>query len=173
MNGFLLLIPSILIRYLLLFLLSKEAMKRAAHFAPLAGAEKIAYWIYQISTLSILIYSFFLKVNVQQSWLFYIGVALYVIGLAFLILSMVTYSSPSSTGINLNGLYRLSRNPIYVSYFICFLGCAALTQSFVLLGFVFLFQISAHWIILSEERWCIEKFGVEYQEYMKKVRRYI
>ena len=118
-------------------------------------------------------YSFFLKVNVQQSWLFYIGVALYVIGLAFLILSMVNYSSPSSTGINLNGLYRLSRNPIYVAYFICFLGCAALTQSFVLLWLVFLFQISAHWIILSEERWCMEKFGVEYQEYMKKVRRYI
>jgi protein-S-isoprenylcysteine O-methyltransferase Ste14 len=35
------------------------------------------------------------------------------------------------------------------------------------------FQISAHWIILSEERWCIKKFGEEYIKYMNRVRRYI
>ncbi len=35
------------------------------------------------------------------------------------------------------------------------------------------FQISAYWIILSEERWCVKKFGEEYINYMNKVRRYI
>lgn len=34
-------------------------------------------------------------------------------------------------------------------------------------------KISAHWIILAEERWCIKKFGEEYKNYMNKVRRYI
>lgn len=62
---------------------------------------------------------------------------------------------------------------MYLAYFICFIGMAFLTRSLVLFGIVLFFQIFAHWIILSEERWCIETFGTAYQEYMKKVRRYI
>ncbi|WMM26253.1 hypothetical protein RBU61_06140 [Tissierella sp. MB52-C2] len=44
MNGFLLLIPFILIKYGLLSILNKEGLKRAAFFAPLIGREKAAYW---------------------------------------------------------------------------------------------------------------------------------
>ncbi len=62
---------------------------------------------------------------------------------------------------------------MYVAYFVYFVGCALLTQSMVLLGTVIAFQVSAHWIILSEERWCLERFGEEYQRYSKKVRRYL
>ena len=40
------------------------------------------------------------------------------------------------------------------------------------MALVIMFQISAHWIILSEERWCLDRFGEAYEEYMKKVRRY-
>ncbi|WP_442929338.1 methyltransferase family protein [Natranaerovirga pectinivora] len=76
-------------------------------------------------------------------------------------------------GIKLNGLYRVSRNPMYIAYFICFIGCVLLTYSWILLMLVIVFQISSHWVILSEERWCIEKFGEEYIKYMNKVRRYI
>ncbi len=53
------------------------------------------------------------------------------------------------------------------------MGLKVLTRSGILLGLVTLFQISAHWIILAEERWCIRKFGDRYREYMKRVRRYI
>lgn len=73
----------------------------------------------------------------------------------------------------MNGLYRVSRNPMYISYFLYFLGCAILTNSWILLLFLIAFQTSSHWIILSEERWCIENFGDEYIKYMNKVRRYI
>lgn len=86
--------------------------------------------------------------------------------------SIVSFSSPNDTGINKNGIYKISRNPMYVSYFVCFIGMALLNQSLMLLILVLIFQISAHWIIISEERWCIEKFGTDYKEYMKKVRRY-
>lgn len=45
MSGFLLLIP---IRFVLLSILNKKAIQRAAHFAPVQGKEKAAYYIYQI-----------------------------------------------------------------------------------------------------------------------------
>ena len=37
---------------------------------------------------------------------------------------------------------------------------------------VVIFQISAHWIIRAEERECIKKFGIAYEQYMKKPRRH-
>jgi len=162
-----------LIRFGLLSFLSKDAIKRAAYFPPMIRAEKVAFAIYQLATAAILIYMFFLKIQTNPSFLFYTGIALYGIGLLLLTLSIVNFSAPTNKGINLQGLYRLSRNPMYIAYFICCAGCAALTRSLILLGFVLIFQISAHWMILAEERWCMEQFGPEYLQYMKKTRRYM
>ena len=62
---------------------------------------------------------------------------------------------------------------MYVSYFLTFIGMALLTQSALLFCLVVIFQISAHWIILAEERACMQKFGIAYEQYMRKVRRYL
>lgn len=172
MNGFLLLIPFILIRFGLLSILSKDELKRAAFFAPLIGKEKVAYWFYQISSILLFVYLFFLKITTDPHWL-YAGLVIYGLGMPLCIASVSDFAKPAENGINLKGLYRVSRNPMYVAYFIYFLGCVLLTQSLPLFAILMVFQISAHWIILSEERWCIKKFGEEYKNYMNKVRRYI
>lgn len=172
MSGLLLLIPLIMVRYGLLWLLSKEALKRAAFFPPLTGKEKVAFWFYQIATISILISMCFLRMSIDSVW-FYPGLVVYGIGLLFCIVSESNFAKPTQGGINLKGLYRVSRNPMYVAYFIYFLGCVLLTQSFLLLMLVMVLQVSTHWIILSEERWCLKEFGQEYMNYMGQVRRYI
>lgn len=172
MNAFITVIPLIFIRYVLLSVLSKEALKRAALFAPLRGMEKVAYWFYQISTILIFVYLCFLKITNEALWL-YIGLAVYGLGVLLCIVTTFNYASPSKKSMNSNGLYQFSRNPMYVAYFIYFLGCCILTHSLVLLIILLVMQLSAHWIIISEERWCINKFGQEYVDYMKKVRRYI
>lgn len=172
MNAFIILIPFLLIRFLLLGILNKEALVRAAKFAPLIGKEKIAYFFYQISNIGLFIYLFFLKITSDQHWLF-VGLIIYGLGVILCIASVYNFAKPNDHGINMNGLYRVSRNPMYVSYFIYFMGCVLLTQSLILLLLLFVFQIAAHWIILSEERWCVRKFGDEYSNYRNKVRRYI
>lgn len=173
MNSFLLLIPFFLIRFGLLAVINKDAIIRAAHFAPLSGNEMIAYWIYQISNIAIFVYLCFTAVVIDFSWQFYVGLIIYIIGLILCAVSVMNFAVDSTEGANYNGLYRFSRNPMYVSYLVYFVGCALLTQSLVLCGIILIFQIVSHWIILSEERWCIKKFGEEYIQYMKKVRRYI
>lgn len=173
MNGFILLIPFMLIRFGLLAIVNKDAVKRAAHFAPMAGNEVLAYWLYQIANIGIFIYLFFLEVKVERSLPLYIGVIAYLSGLILCALSVISFAAPSEAGANFNGLYQFSRNPMYISYFICFVGCSLLTQSLILFGLILVFQITSHWIILSEERWCISQFGEEYVQYMKKVKRYI
>lgn len=172
MNSALLLIPFFLIRFTLLSHLNRGTIKRAAHFPPMAGIEIPAYWIYQLSNAALILYLFFLTVK-TSSWQFYAGAALYLTGLALCAVTIANFSAPSEDGMNRNGLYKISRNPMYVSYFILFTGCAFLTRSLSLFGIIVLFQISAHWIILSEERWCLETFGASYKQYMETVRRYL
>ena len=173
MNGVLLFLPFFVVRFLLLLVLNPGALARAAYFAPIQGREKAAYYIYQICNIAIFFYLLFLKIRPGNSWQFYTGLICYILGLCLCTAAMVNFSFPDETGFNRSGLYRFSRNPMYVAYFICFAGMAFLTRSGILLGLVILFQISAHWIILAEERWCIRQFGERYREYMKKVRRYI
>ena len=120
MKGFLLLIPFFLIRFGLLTLLNKDAVKRAAYFAPLAGKEITAYWVYQISNLAIFIYICFLTVRIRFFWIFCAGLFFYATGLILCAVSIVNFAKPSDDGLNCNGLYRFSRNPMYVSYFIYF-----------------------------------------------------
>ncbi|MEA4846147.1 MAG: isoprenylcysteine carboxylmethyltransferase family protein [Clostridiaceae bacterium] len=172
MSAVITVIPIFIIRYTLLSMLNKEALRRAAFFAPLAGRERIAYWVYQITTLFIIIDLILLKIRTDSAW-FHIGLIIYGLGLVLYAISVVNYAKPEANGINLKGLYRMSRNPMYIAYFICLSGCALMSYSWTLLALLIIFQISSHWIILSEERWCIEKFGEEYRRYMNKVRRYI
>lgn len=173
MTGALLLIPFFLIRFSLLSLLDKAAVRRAAYFAPLTSREKPAYYLYQISNVAVFVALVFLKIQTTTPALFYTGTIVFLIGSLTLTVSVVNFAAPSQNGMNRSGLYRFSRNPMYVAYFLYFIGCALLTQSRLLLGFVLLFQISAHWIILAEERWCIQNFGKEYLSYMEHVRRYL
>lgn len=153
-------------------MINKDALSRAALFAPLEGGEKVAYLFYQLSNAFIILYLVFLKIQTKPP-LFFIALLIYILGISVLIISTVNFAKPEQSGINTNGIFKISRNPMYIGYFIYFSSCVLLTHSILLLISLLVFQISAHWIILSEERWCVNKFGTEYINYMNKVKRYI
>lgn len=172
MIAFFLAIPIILIRFGLLAIVNKEALPRADYFAPLEGKERTAFWVYQITNILIFVTLFFLTIEVH-SIRFYFGLFLYMLGMLYYAIAVYHFAFPNGNGLNVKGVYRVSRNPMYVAYFLYFLGCVLLTGSWVLLALLILFQGSVHFIIRSEERWCIHKFGEEYLAYMKRVRRYL
>ncbi len=171
--GFVLLLPFFLLRFGLLAYLDREAVGRAAHFAPMRGGEQLAYWVYQLSNAAILLCIITARVYPALSPRFITGAALYALGLLLLGLSRAAVAAPSGEGGRQNGVYRFSRNPMYVSYFLCFLGCALMARSPLLAALTLVFQLSAHWIVLAEERWCVRRFGEPYTRYMKRVRRYL
>lgn len=171
--GFLLLLPFFLIRFGLMALLDKHAIRRAANFAPMEKDERVALWLYQLSNIALFLYLCFLRIRTLPQGLFYAGMGVYALGSLLLVLAVVGFAAPAQTGINQSGIYALSRNPMYVAYFFVFLGCVLLTHSVVLLVLLLVFQISTHWIIRAEERWCMGQFGEAYLQYMKRVRRYL
>jgi protein-S-isoprenylcysteine O-methyltransferase Ste14 len=170
-SGLILVAPILLVRFFLLFFISSGAVKRAAYFPPVRGFERPAYLVNIVTTILLLIIPFFLSINLQ-GFISITGIILYGTGLVLYSVSVVQFARPDEKGFNMNGLYRISRNPMYIAFFIYLLGYCLMTRSVLLLIVLILFQISVHFMIISEERWCIKKFGWNYEEYMKKVRRY-
>lgn len=171
MNAIWAVFPVLLIRYALPNLFDKDALKRLAHFPPLIGKEKWAFWIYQITNAAMVLQLYFLEIKFSLANSV-AGAVIYLVGLTSYAISVSQFSKPSRHGFVTGGLYKRSRNPMYIGYFIIFVGCVVLTGSFSLLMLLFAFQISVHWLILAEERWCLETFGSRYQDYMDQVGRY-
>lgn len=81
-------------------------------------------------------------------------------------------SSRETTGLRVHGLFRLSRNPMYVGVYTTLLASFLYTLNplLVLTG-VFIVLVH-HRIVLAEEQHLREVFGEEYLQYCSRVRRY-
>lgn len=73
-----------------------------------------------------------------------------------------------------SGIYRFSRNPMYLSLAGLLVAWVIYLQSAVSFLGVFLFiYLITQWQIKPEEYWLEKKFGESYLAYKKKVRRWI
>ena len=71
------------------------------------------------------------------------------------------------------GPFSISRNPIYVGFIAFFIGFFVAYPNILSSVFLVIFIILVHRQILREEKFLKKHFGIEYEEYFKKVRRYI
>lgn len=103
----------------------------------------------------------------------YIGLLLFLVGNIGVLISYHNYFTTNNDVLITKGLYQISRNPIYVSSLIVFLGMAILCMSNIMFLVLLLYPVLQHPIIKEEERFCKHKYGKEYDKYVKKVRRYL
>lgn len=72
------------------------------------------------------------------------------------------------------GMFRFSRNPMYLGFAIALLGLfvllGSLTPLIIVLGFII---ITDRWYIRIEEKAMLHKFGNQYFDYKKRVRRWL
>jgi protein-S-isoprenylcysteine O-methyltransferase Ste14 len=72
------------------------------------------------------------------------------------------------------GFYGYSRNPIYVAMIVIYLGVTCFFNSVWFLPFLPLCLLTIHFgVILREEKYLESKFGEDYLDYKKRVRRWI
>lgn len=73
-----------------------------------------------------------------------------------------------------SGLFKVSRNPIYLGFTISLIGVWILTGNLIgFVGVLTFFLFSNFWYIPYEEKMMEKKFGSEYKSYKSKVRRWI
>ncbi len=170
-SGLLFLVPLLLVRMGLMALLDRDAIARGSHFAPMEGQERIALPIYTVTTLALYIYPFFLSVKTGTVWLA-VGLPVWLVGLVLCALTVIDFTRPNPDGRLERGVYRFSRHPMYISYFLCYIGFGLMTASWLYLLLAAVCQAATHWIMVAEERWCLAQFGDDYRAYMGRVRRY-
>jgi len=73
------------------------------------------------------------------------------------------------------GIYRYSRQPMYVTGVFIFLGVSLLSASWVFLLFtiIFGFGVTRPYFVKIEEAQCLGHYGAAYREYMSRTPRWI
>lgn len=73
-----------------------------------------------------------------------------------------------------NGIYRYTRNPIYLGLALMLIGsCALFSARCALVPVAIFILVADRWFIRSEERILSEKFNSEFEEYCARTRRWV
>ena len=84
------------------------------------------------------------------------------------------HTPEKSTNLVTRGIYQYTRNPMYLGLVLILLGWAFYLSHFLPFMLVPVFMIyMTRFQIQPEERMMTQKFGIEYQDYIAKVRRWI
>lgn len=105
-----------------------------------------------------------------------IGIAIYVISCYYFIFYGKGTPSPLDSPEKLitEGIYKYTRNPMYLSGILMVLGEAIFFESFMILLYSFLLFLVYHFfIVFYEEPHLMKKYGQIYEEYMKRTPRWI
>ena len=108
------------------------------------------------------------------------GVSVIILALIFLLISLLHFKTSLRFSLDENnrgklitsGIFSISRNPFFLSLDLYFLGIALLLPNFFFIGFSVLAFIGIHFFILKEEKFMLKNYGEEYENYLKKVRKY-
>ena len=106
-------------------------------------------------------------------WLAIIGLALFAAGTTFVLVSIHYFGRSAEGEPTTDGPYRFSRNPQWVGLFLALLGLAISSGSWLLVLAVLAVAAIYHIQILEEEKLCRSKYGRPYEEYMRRVARYL
>ena len=111
----------------------------------------------------------------------WLGLAMCAIALTGFFLTLRSFGNSFRIGIDTkhpdklvtSGMFSISRNPIYVSFLLFFLGMFLVYPNIMLVCVFVLFSLAIHRQILREEAFLKTHYGKEYGDYCMKVQRYL
>jgi protein-S-isoprenylcysteine O-methyltransferase Ste14 len=140
------------------------------HFVPGRMIASIIPWL-ALLALSII-------TPIERGALFWAGFGLTLISLVSYVCAISAFVT-ARRGVTKIGIYRASRNPMYVSLFVFLVGFVLMawqaggTTGIIAVGVSVWIGVTTHWTIITEERFLESKYGDEYLSYKNKVARYI
>lgn len=111
----------------------------------------------------------------------WIGVFIFFEGVLFLCFSLIHLGRYTKMGLpkndeiqlRISGIYKLSRNPMYLGLIIVAVASVMLVLNPFNLVFAIVGILIHHKIIINEEKFLTEKFGQQYLDYRKSTKRYL
>jgi len=118
------------------------------------------------------VYAVFLRLQFTTTWL-YSGFIIYLFGMAFTIIALLNFATGPKDKVITKSLYGVSRNPMYIGLLLMQIGVGIACSSwlFLLLTIVLMILLNAN--LSAEERYCLYRYGDDYQKYKNKTPRWI
>lgn len=139
---------------------------------PCTGTEKKIFNSVMVLIVLAFVYSVFLPLKLGTLW-FYLGLSIYLVGLVMFLVAIVNIATTSHARPFTEGAYRYSRHPMTFWGNIMHLGVGIASASWVFLLFTVLAAILFHYLVIAEERGCLELYGDSYREYVNRTPRWI
>jgi protein-S-isoprenylcysteine O-methyltransferase Ste14 len=107
-----------------------------------------------------------------------LGLIIIVLGFAIAFGTMFWFGMKKAFGFEVKGLihngpYRITRNPQILGGYLLVIGVSVQWPSWYALGWIGLYGLIGHWMIITEEEHLQAKFGDEFTRYCEQVHRYL
>ncbi len=171
-NAWLFILPFLLMTYGLSYLIvSREAVLFI--WPQYNKQEKRLLGIMMVTLVASWIYSVFVPLKLGTVW-FYTALPIYLVGLIVVTLAILNFATTPLDRPNTQGVYSISRHPMYFGELLVLIGVGVACISWIYLLVAIMFLIlQINILAVPEERMCSEKYGNIYREYMKRTPKII
>ncbi len=131
----------------------------------------VSYLSMVVETMAVA-YSIFLPLRLGTEW-FYAGLAIFLAGLVVLATATVNFATTPLDVPVTRGIYHYSRHPLYLASLLIYLSVGIASASWVFLLFFFVQAVFIRIAAVGEERFCLDKYGEAYREYIDRTPRWL
>ena len=173
-NAWIIVALSLLTGPILGSLINKEAMKKFMTEPTISHErrETIIGKIYPYLSLASIVYSIFLPLKVGTAW-FYVGLPICVLVLVMNLVTIISFTTTPMDEPVTTGTYRISRHPVILGSFLQNVGIGIACASWIYLLYAAVFIILMRLSVEAEERFCLDKYGEAYRDYLNRTPRWI
>jgi len=171
-NGWLMLAAFYLVFGIALLIFPQPVVKRLYDVSGWSRQQRLVNLIGKPFALADMTLVVFTPLKVGQP-VFVVGLVVFAIGFAGMISALISFRRTPLDQPVTEGLYRISRNPQWVSLFLLMLGIGIAIGSWTVLLLLLVTTVFYHFRILGEERACAKHYGEPYKEFLQRVPRYL
>ena len=118
------------------------------------------------------VYAVFLPLQLGTVWL-YSGLIICLFGMIFTSAAILNFATSPKDKVITKGLYRFTRNPTYIGMILMQIGLGIACSSWLYLLLTVALMILLNANLSAEERYCLYRFGDDYQKYKNITPRWI
>ena len=170
-NAWILVIPILIIMFSDMRATSIRESGKAGDFQLTRTENIIANASFYVM-LPMWVYTGFLPLQLDAIWL-YSGLTIYLFGIVFTMVALLNFTSSPKDQVITNGLYSFSRNPMAIGMLLMQIGLGITCSSWLYLLLVVVLMILLQANSSAEERFCLYRYGDDYQKYMNRTPRWI
>jgi len=171
-NAWIFMIWTIVLPIILGFIIKEKGVSKILRTSAPMKYEKPLNIISMGAVIFGFIYSIFLPLKINIIF-FYIGILIFLFGFIFNLFILTTLRIAKPDKPFTKGPYKYSRHPGYSSLFMIMISVSIMSLSWIFLILTIICGI--HLVIVApvEEKYCLEKYGRIYKEYIERTPRWI